>query len=211
MLAELLTGREDRFGGRSDTIPSIERKLVAEPLLPGGGRLLRTHEQYRRSYRRAVYLVRHPADVCISYFEYQKLLGLEMALDDFVLSFVGGTTDGYGPWGHHVTSWLDQDRCPVEVVRYEDLSENPKGVVHSIAQFLDIPCDDESVARVVANNSLERMRQKALELSGDSSQHPHRYVRSAVVGEGRQRLAPEHRGLIRTTFGHAMARLDYSL
>ena len=37
-----------------------------KPVLPNGGRLIKTHEQYRSQYKRAIYLMRDLRDVMLS-------------------------------------------------------------------------------------------------------------------------------------------------
>src|SRR5437867_8735637 len=58
VLLEILTGRPSEFPSVNRSIPKVGRHNQALPLLPGGGRLIQTHEPYREEYQKAVYLVR---------------------------------------------------------------------------------------------------------------------------------------------------------
>ena len=78
--------------------------------LPGGGRLIGTHEQYRKDYNRAIYVVRDARDVLLSEFAFLKALDYFRGdLDKFISTFLFtcGSAYGYGPWQRHVSSWLD--------------------------------------------------------------------------------------------------------
>ena len=80
-------------------------------MLPGGGRLIKSHEPYsgpqKRVYRKAIYLIRDGRDVAVSYYYTLIRRGLyEGDFGPFLRLFLGGGVDGYGPWHQHVESWL---------------------------------------------------------------------------------------------------------
>src|SRR5215472_10450025 len=58
LLFETLSGQSSAFGKVNDCIPDVGDHLKAPRLLPGGGRLIKTHEPYRNSYEKALYIVR---------------------------------------------------------------------------------------------------------------------------------------------------------
>ena len=64
VLYELLSGESSSFDNVNRGIPEIGIHWHAKPLLPGEGRLIKTHEPYRSEYRRAIYLVRDMRELC---------------------------------------------------------------------------------------------------------------------------------------------------
>src|SRR5688572_9089693 len=56
MLGELLVGHEVDFETDPPPIPFIGGQSRVAPNLPGGGRLIKTHERWRREYLNGIYL-----------------------------------------------------------------------------------------------------------------------------------------------------------
>ena len=54
---------------------SIGRHRSSAASLPGGGRLIKTHEPYNHRYSRSIHLVRDPRDVAISYWSFMQRIG----------------------------------------------------------------------------------------------------------------------------------------
>src|SRR5205085_11792879 len=98
------------FATFGEVVPDIYDETDRELRRRPSPRVLKSHEPYDERYRRVVYLVRHPADVAVSYYHYlikmrQIPPGYEVAR--FVASFVRGRLDDFGTWGQHVSGWLD--------------------------------------------------------------------------------------------------------
>ena len=108
MLLEILVGQASSFTNTNEMLPDLGNHEAGAPLLPGGGRVIKTHEPFRAKYRKAIYLVRDPRDVVLSEFAYQTALGLTQ--DDFgiyVERFLKGRVNPFGTWTNHATSWMD--------------------------------------------------------------------------------------------------------
>jgi hypothetical protein len=70
MLAELLAGSgEVNSSSKQWLVPAVGEHLQSPRLLPGDGRLIKTHEPYHKVYRRAIYLVRYVRPVAVSFRE----------------------------------------------------------------------------------------------------------------------------------------------
>src|SRR5581483_2342060 len=106
VLAQLATGEPSTFRSVEDVVPSVGYHRNAPVLLPGGGRLIKTHEPYRRDYRRAIYLVRDVRSVLMSHYRMLTRSKFpDMSFDTFLGEFVRGSLDGYGTWQEHIGSW----------------------------------------------------------------------------------------------------------
>jgi Sulfotransferase domain len=213
-LFEILTGQEAGFNAVNKTLKGVHRLQHGIPVLPGGGRLLGTHETYRRDYKKAIYLVRDARDVLLSEYAYLKALGyFDGDLDRFILEFSHGNVNGFGPWHRNVSTWLDSPiaRTPnLLVVRFEDLRRNPEALFARLTEFLGVPADRQLIHRAVVNNSLDKMREK----ENQSPQLPlgnDRFVRSGLAQGWRGKLSDSQLKLIEQYAGDVLLRTGYDL
>jgi hypothetical protein len=211
---EILTGRASTFSAVNKTLCGVGRHDNAEPLLPGNGRIISTHEQYRKEYTKAIYVVRDCRDVLLSEFAYLKALDFFTGdLDEFVKMFVSTRVSGFGPWHRHVTSWLDSPIAGTPnllVVRFEDLRQDAPRWFAKIVDFLGVEVSQDKLLRAVEHNSLEGMREKERLEPVKAS------VKGRFVGEGnvrgwRSKLTPAQLELIEKHAGSALLRLGHPL
>jgi hypothetical protein len=216
VLYEILTGREAGFEAVNTTLRGVQRLAHGIPVLPGGGRLLGSHEQYCEKYRRAMYLVRDCRDVALSEYAFLKSLGFfRDDFDQFVAGFVGaqGRVNGFGPWQQHVRSWLDSPIAGTSdflLVQFEDLRRNPEDSFERICDFLGVQVRREAIRTALANNSLTRMREKEVRApqlpTGKDT-----FVRTGSVQGWRGKLTQSQLELIERHAGSVLARLGYSI
>jgi hypothetical protein len=215
VLYELLTGREAGFDAVNTTLRGVQRMAHGIPVLPNSGRLVGSHEQYSRKYRRAMYLVRDCRDVVLSEYAYLKSLGFfREDFDQFIAAFVGtqGRINGFGPWQEHVTSWLNSPIAGTSdflLVQFEDLRRNPEDSFERICDFLGVRVKREAIQTALANNSLARMREKELR----SPQLPtgkESFVRTGSVQGWRGKLTQSQLDLIERHAGSVLASLGYA-
>jgi hypothetical protein len=215
MLGEALFGTEMDFSNQSRFLPAVGRHGKA-PAVPGvGGRLLRTHERWRPSYARGIYLVRHVADVAVSYHRWLEWLGVPgVGFDEFLPEFLKGHVDGWGPWQRHVSSWLDARPSAVHIVRFEDLRSDTEAVLAGTLRFIGAQVSASTLARAAENNSIERMREKEerarASVFGARTAGTH-FVRSGAVGEGLRLLSSDQIAMIDRFAGPQLRRLGYEL
>ncbi len=162
MLADLLAGEQVSFGAADRLIPHMGAHRAGRAILPGRGRLIKSHESYHRAYGRSIYLVRDPREVVISYFGLvSRLPEHTPELGEFVSRWLSGSVGGLGPWDDHVRSWLEGSmRSPVLVVRYEDLVARPRELLGSMLDFLDVEVEPDAIERTIARNDRQRMAKR---------------------------------------------------
>jgi hypothetical protein len=126
-----------------------------EPLFPGDGG------------SRAVYLVRNPLDVAISFAHHLRATTNAaidaMANPDFAF---GAWSDRIGlqleqrlsSWSGHVLSWLDQGTIPVHLMRYEDMLREPTQTFGACLDFLEIDVGKSELERALDQSSFSALR-----------------------------------------------------
>jgi hypothetical protein len=222
LLFEALTRRDAGFEDVNRYIPDVGGQNEAVPLLPKGGRLIKTHEAYRSNYKRAVYIVRDTRDVALSEYAYEKAQGwINCSFDEFLDAFVQGTVNGYGSWEAHARSWVDSPLAKsgdLLVIRYKDLRKETKSHLAEIMTFLGVPADPLVIERAVHNNNVQNMRKKeertpqiGYDPRTKSIAEDKRFVRAGSVGGWRERFTPEQLHKIQNHSAPMMARLGYEL
>jgi len=214
VLFEALTGQESTFDAVNRDLNGIKQHKLGRPILPQGGRLIGTHEPFRKEYRRAIYMVRDARDVVLSEHAFLKALDYYSGdLDSFAKSFVRGNVNGFGSWQDHVTSFLDSPLASTSdllVVQYKELRRNPEIGYSRIVDFLGVKVDRERIRRAIANNSLDKMGPK-VDGSARMPWRKDRVVRSGSVEGWRSKLSPSQLELIERHCGDVMLRLGYVL
>jgi len=230
MLYEVLCGDNAGFRKIEDRLPEIHTHRGIEPILPGGGRLIKTHEQYRNDYKKAVLLVRDIRDVFLSVYRGCVANGLaELVskgdIDSFLMSFLEGRSLTMGSWQQHTQSWLESPLArnnSLLVMRYEELRKNPEQKIGEILQFLGITPNYGIIRQAIENNSLQQMRAKedkakkageqAIVLGGyKGPEEQGRFVGKGSVGGWRGKLTDAQLKLIEQYAGDVMTAVGYEI
>jgi aryl sulfotransferase len=204
--------------------PDFYRLVADEAAAPF---LIKVHERLRRTpfghwlfppdcVKAAIYLVRHPFDVAVSYAHHR---GDDVAT---VADLMGdpdhwapeGSTrsvaEHIGDWSGHVRSWLDEAPFPTLVVRYEDLLAEPTRHFRSIAEAIGLEASDQALELAIAAVRFDRLQEQERdegfrerpEVSPAFFRSGHADGWKAVLDEGvRRRLITDH--------GAMMDRLAY--
>ncbi len=230
MLYQILTGEDPRFQSIDRTIPEIDAHRGAPSLLPNGGRLVKTHEQYRNEYMKAVFLVRDLRDVSLSCYARSVEVGLAELVsggdfDSFLVSFLEGRALQQGSWQQHSRSWLESPLAPngnLMVIRYEDLRRNSEHVLSELLRFIGLTADPQVIRQAVENNSLKQMRAKedkakttgeksVLLASHRTTGEDGRFVRSGSIAGWRKKMNDSQLKLVDEYAGSVLTRLGYEL
>jgi hypothetical protein len=156
----------------------------------------------------AIYIVRNPLDVVISFSNH-----LGKSIDETIHSLNSETSTSthanqipfyQGSWSHHVRGWTEQEDLERVVVRYEDLLADPEPQFRKIAELLGLKLDDAGLERVLSMTQFERLRE-AEQKSGfkEKPQHSERFFRTGKTKQWLNRLSAEQIQQI-TSANHAM-------
>ena len=163
----------------------------------------------------AIYIVRNPLDVAISFADYAGLT-LDraiaiMATHDLAVPRKGVyVNEVYGSWSQNVLSWTASPGPGLHVVRYEDLAEDPLEALRKVTAFLRLEASPERLERAVRHASFEELRRQE-ESAGFIERSPaqNRFFRSGKAGGWRKVLSPEQVRQIVVAHGQQMARFGY--
>jgi Sulfotransferase domain len=219
MLTHLLSGREADMDSDSTVIAEVGSHREAPEVLPGGGRLIKSHEPYtgpqKRFYRKAIYLIRDGRDVAVSYYYTIVRRGLyEGEFGPFLKLFLDGDVDGYGPWHEHVESWLSSPLATQDsllVLRYEDLLEVPTDNLCTAMEFLGRPVDRTRAEETIRAFSADRMRERerASQFHEKQKRRDIMFVRTAGSGDWARTFSEEDSELFHRVTGDLLQRLGY--
>lgn len=169
--------------------------------------------------RAAVYLVRNPLDVAVSFAHHEN-----RTLDDTIDRMSRETLtlaehhdrlhfqlpQRLRSWSQHVLSWLDQRAIPVRLMRYEDMYRRPVEEFTETVRFIGLDVDVERVRRAVACSSFETLRQQ--ELAHGFKEKPFgaiSFFRGGAVGGWREALTETQVERLVYDHGAVMRRLGY--
>ncbi|HTS08617.1 MAG TPA: sulfotransferase domain-containing protein [Candidatus Eisenbacteria bacterium] len=214
VLFEMLSGMPSGFRATNQQMPGMGLHKHALRLLPNGGRLIATHEYYRDAYKRTIYMVRDARDVLLSEFAFLSALEYYTKdLDHFVKTFLFTRVSAYGPWHKNVASYLDSPIAKngnMLLVRYEDLRKDPVPLFAQMADFLGVKINEDKIKQAVANNSIQKMRDKE-DKEPVRASIGGRFVRDGKVRGWVSKLAPAQLQLIEEHAGSTLLRLGYPL
>ena len=111
----------------------------------------------------AIYIVRNPLDVAISYADH---IGepIDVAIDAMgtanAETNVGDRSvhEVYGSWSQHVLSWTRNPHPAIRVMRYEDMLSNPNETFGALARHLHLDPGPSDLAEAIDRSSFEKLR-----------------------------------------------------
>ena len=213
LLYESIAGESSGFGNVNSSIPDVKEHKIGVPMMPNGGRLIKTHEAYKPEYKKAVYLVRDPRDVALSEYAYQTALGLvDQPLDQYLPLFLSKGVNPFSSWSEHVESWLSAPLSSENllIVKFEDLRRDTVNGVSEIMRFFGFTPDEARIRQAIANNSVERMKAKEKETPQRASKKG-QFIRSGSVGGWRNNMTEAQVKVVRDRASKLLTRLGYPL
>jgi hypothetical protein len=215
ILGEILSGVPSTFDTIQRIVPEMGLQINARSILPGGGRLIKTHEPYCRLYKRAIYMIRDVRDVLLSTFARETAADcIHTSLDDYVRPFMQGKMSHWGSWQAHVEGWINSPLAQsgdLLLVRFEDMRQDPEGEVGRCLEFLGKQVDASVIQTAIRNNSLQGMRAK----EDQSKKFPKvpgkegRQINQGTIGGWRQKLTDRQLEVVDEFAGDILARLNY--
>lgn len=180
-----------------------------QPPVGGFPRLMTTHDPHLGQRTRAIYVLRHPADVMESYHHY-----LANRWNEDVGEFSAFLRDeawGVPAWRRHVTSW--EGHWDV-LVQFEELKDDPLSQLREVVSLLDRDLDESVLEYAVEQSSFERMRRMEEEygLPVKHGANPdYRFMRKGESDQGADYFEEADYRYLWETAGEVMERYGYDV
>ena len=203
-------------------------KAAAHGLLAGDGKAMifaKTHSALRRIggaptitpavTAGAIYILRNPLDVTISYADHYGLTHAQavegMASDSLTTTARADRAPEYlGRWSDHVRGWTTAPGLARLTLRYEDLAADAEAGLRRMLTFLRQPIDEDRIARAVTHSSFETMAtQEALTGFRERSKNQRRFFRAGKSGQWRDVLSPDLVAAVIAAHRPVMAEYGY--
>jgi hypothetical protein len=221
-----VSSSDQTFEEIENFLPEMFRALAGEHK---GELIVKIHECSHRNrrgewifppecVRAAIYLVRHPFDVAVSYANHMGK-SAEAAVE--VMSR-GGEPDPQpsslelplpqwmGSWSDNVESWILRSPYSSVVARYEDLHERPEEEFGRLASAARVPATAEQIEKAVAATRFERLQEQEREKGfRERPQSSSAFFRSGRPKTWEGILDDQARAQIVRDHGEMMQRLGY--
>jgi hypothetical protein len=169
--------------------------------------------------RAAIYIVRNPLDVSISYASHMDI-SLEESIvriqdDDNILAsntkkYSKQLSQKLGTWADHYNSWTKQKEIKTHIVRYEDLKQDPVQYFRKILEFLDIEINEDKLIQSIENSSFDKLSKQ--EKDNGFREKPSKaksFFRKGIVGDYKNVLSEEQIETLCNSFSEEMKELGY--
>jgi Sulfotransferase domain len=163
----------------------------------------------------AVYIVRNPLDVAVSYAHYSGLSA------DKIIAYMadpGGNIfpserrvyEFLGSWSFHAAGWMSVPHRPILLLRYEDMLAAPERSFGRLAAFLRLKPTAEQLQRAIKNSSFEEMaRQEESHGFNERPETAEKFFRSGTAGQWREALSQSQIRAIVEAHAPMMMRFGY--
>jgi hypothetical protein len=162
----------------------------------------------------AVYLIRDPRDVAVSYAHHSKKTieqVIELMTKENAVIRTGSRFHALGTWEEHVKSWLNPEIDFLRyVVRYEDMKNNPEEMFSGIVKFLAWDLDEGLLKRSIENTKFSKLK-KQEDAKGfrEQSFDEVKFFRKGEIGSWKEVLTADQSNRLTDQFGETMEKLGY--
>lgn len=218
-------GRNINLANINNFVPGIHFEDIAVERygLMANPRLFRNEVPiYPQWYPRAIYLVRDPRAVLVSYFHMYRTIfnDVTTGIAEFVDEYLrNGNIRRYEPqitrWDRQVSTWLKRAErdSRVLVVPYEAMVKNKPAVLKRVLAFAGIACPDKLFDHVLERSAFAAMRKTEEEFGEEN--YPGeigkrgRFIRKGQIAGWKEELPAESVRAIEREFSPVMKKLGY--
>lgn len=176
-------------------------------------RFLRVHAPYDPAFLKAIYVLRDPRDVMVSYYHFKRLTDPSFQLS--MTEFVSRDDHWPGRWDEHVAGWLLRHRHPrLLLVRYEEMRKDTVQAMKSILNFAGLTYGKEELAGTVEAcdfNKMQALEPELRKAAGAVETNEERFVRRGKVGGWKDEIDIKNLQVIERRYGHVMRKFGYDL
>jgi hypothetical protein len=163
----------------------------------------------------AIYVVRNPLDVVISYGDHYGLT-MDAAITAMATPGLQSVNEEihcyerYGSWSEHVMSWTHRPTPGLHIVRYEDMLSSPHRTFAGVAAFLSLKVARDRLDKAIKLSSFKVLREQEkrhgfIERTANSQ----RFFREGKAGQWRKALTPAQIETMTSIHREQMTRFGY--
>jgi hypothetical protein len=192
-------------------VPDIHlSRQIGKPLLSFPGfRFIKSHSRLNNFYNNVIYIVRHPEDTMVSYYNFLFGLGqFNGTLSDLIRS----KQYGISSWCNHVGNWLNNSSVSQSfmLVKYEDLKINSARELNLVYRNLGFTLPQIVLDNAVNLSSFSNMQKLEQDQKwGRKTFRNFNFIRKGQMGEGKTFLSDEDKLIILKNAGHLMEEFGY--
>jgi hypothetical protein len=163
----------------------------------------------------AVYVVRNPLDVAISFAHH---MGRDVDTAIRLMNLKGyrapsgptAVAEPYGSWSQNVESWTRKSHAAICIARYEDLHADALGEFTKIVRHLGIAATSAQIEQAVDRSSFEQLSAQEEEVTfRERPSQSKKFFRSGTVGQWREVLTKEQIDAVVRSNAPLMERFGY--
>ena len=163
----------------------------------------------------AIYVIRNPLDVTLSFANHYGLTADEAILK---MATPGLHTENserycyeiYGTWSEHVQSWTTHTHPGLHIVRYEDMLEAPVKTFGSVLKFLGLNVSRERLDKAIKLSSFKVLQeQEKRQGFVEKTEVAERFFREGKAGQWKRELTPAQVDAVVAAHREQMARFGY--
>ena len=164
-----------------------------------------------------IYLIRDPRDICISLAKHMNS-SIDNAIDVmlFQKNFVTNVfkvNEAVCTWKDHIESWINFQKVPRLIIKYEDMLTDIQKIVEQTIKFLNILYDDDDLKNDIVSKTIMKTQfsnlQKLEKINGFSEATNNNFFRKGKSGEWKSILSKKQINLIENELGSTMTKLGY--
>jgi hypothetical protein len=163
----------------------------------------------------AVYIVRNPLDVAVSYSHHMgttvdDTIALMAEVGRMTPTHAKGAYQILGSWSENVMSWTRRQSPSLFVMRYEDMQQKPRETFGALAGFMTLKPSDAELDRAIELSSFERLKEQEQQ-SGfrEKPASAKEFFRKGQTGEWRKVLTRRQVRAIIDSHREQMGRFGY--
>ena len=164
----------------------------------------------------AIYLVRDPRDVAISYAHHLgRSIDETIAFMANIDAATGGTNEKVyerlSSWSAHVHFWTRNPNPRLLILRYEDMLRTPEKSFGDVIRFLGQPPSPSRLARAIDFSSFETLRSQEHDhgFAEQPAESTAAFFREGISGQWRTALLAEQAARIANDHGPIMKKFGY--
>ena len=198
--------------------PKIQRMIAdSSP----GNRFVKTHSKMGRVGNidlimpevtaAAIYIVRNPFDVAVSFARHSSI-----SIDESVrrlcdpLNLISTSTlifDCLDRWDNHVKGWTNAPGLARHVMRYEDMIQDPKKSFIGLLNFLKVPVDPKKLRLALKATSFKELQRQEREKGfRERPKDAKAFFVSGKAGGWKEKLTVEQVETLRTEFADTLEK-----